>query len=55
MFAMTYYAAICAGLGFLSPLLGGMIRRLILGAIIGAGAAVSLPLARETFAASLGL
>lgn len=40
---LGYYAAICGTLSLASPWLGSMIVRLVIGVIVGLGAAAALP------------
>ena len=44
--ALTYYALICALLSMFSPHVGGALRRLVIGAVVGIAAAASLPVVR---------
>jgi hypothetical protein len=41
--SLGYYAAVCAALGVAGPWLGSLIVRLIIGALVGIGAAALLP------------
>ena len=42
-FVLAYYAFICALLGLYAPQMGGRLMRLVIGALVGVGAAVILP------------
>ena len=44
--AIAWYAAICGALAALAPTLGGVSRRIIVGAIVGILAATVLPFLR---------
>ncbi len=46
---LGFYAVVCGALGVISPGLGTMGVRLIIGAVVGIVAAVSLPYIRTTF------
>jgi len=48
-FVLAYYASVCAVLSFFSPFLGGMLTRLLLGAVVGVIAAFALPAMRTQF------
>ncbi|MEO1790075.1 MAG: hypothetical protein AAFR34_10250 [Pseudomonadota bacterium] len=45
--SVVFYALICGCLSLFAPNLGGYIPRLIVGAVVGIVAAVSLPMLRE--------
>ena len=45
---MAYYAAVCGVLSVLAPSFGGLGGRLVVGAVVGLGAAGALPFVRST-------
>lgn len=48
--AIAFYAAICGCLSLFAPRFGGMLPRLAVGAVVGIGAAVALPLVKTAMA-----
>jgi hypothetical protein len=53
--SLGYYAAICGVLGIASPWLGALPVRLVVGALVGVGAAALLPQVQALFGGGYGL
>ena len=42
--SISFYAVVCGGLSAVAPVLGGILPRLLLGAVVGVVAAIVLPI-----------
>lgn len=47
--ALIFYAVVCGGLSMFAPKLDSPVKRLIVGALVGIAAALSLPMIRSLF------